>query len=161
MNLLAVLHAAVTQFSCASLGVQLLIKATLLLAVAWLLHFSFARANPRWRTLLWRGIAVGILLMVVWLLGLPGIEVRIPAPAAVAAAPAPLVSPIADHLSAIPADDSMRSLQDPSFVESPGIVNSEPPAIPPEAAQPAKPWRAWWSWPTVLLGVWGIRCRTF
>ena len=60
MNPLESLRDVLTQFSTAPGWTQLLAKATLLLAVAWVAHFSLARANPRWRTLLWRGTVVGI-----------------------------------------------------------------------------------------------------
>ena len=38
----------------------LLVKATVLLAVAWMIHYALARANPRWRVLLWRSAAVAL-----------------------------------------------------------------------------------------------------
>lgn len=40
-----------------------LIKATLLLTTAWLIHFALANNNPRWRVLLWRSTTVGILIL--------------------------------------------------------------------------------------------------
>jgi hypothetical protein len=87
MNPLALLRDILAQFSIAPTWAQLLTKATLLLVVAWVVHFSLARANPRWRTLLWRGVAVGLLLMVVWVPCLPGLAIRIPAPEPVATQP--------------------------------------------------------------------------
>ena len=56
-----------------------LAKVTLLLAIAWLVHFGLARANPRWRTLLWRGAVVSLAPLAVWTLGLPGVEIRVEA----------------------------------------------------------------------------------
>ena len=51
MNPLEFLRDVLAQFSTAPIWTQLLTKVTLLLAVAWVVHFSLARANPRWRTL--------------------------------------------------------------------------------------------------------------
>lgn len=65
----------------------LLGKVTLVLAAAWLLHHLLTKANPRWRVVLWRGMAIGLLMLIAWSLGLPGLEVRIAIgePAAVSA----------------------------------------------------------------------------
>ncbi|MCA9413453.1 MAG: M56 family metallopeptidase, partial [Candidatus Omnitrophica bacterium] len=41
----------------------ILFKVTLLLGLAWGLHFGLARANPRWRVLLWRGTMIGLLFI--------------------------------------------------------------------------------------------------
>ncbi|MCA9415256.1 MAG: M56 family metallopeptidase, partial [Candidatus Omnitrophica bacterium] len=41
----------------------ILFKATLLLGLAWGLHFGLVRANPRWRVLLWRGTMIGLLFI--------------------------------------------------------------------------------------------------
>ena len=43
--------------------VEILIKVTVLLAIAWGLHGVAARFNPRWRVLIWRAAVVGIVLM--------------------------------------------------------------------------------------------------
>lgn len=43
--------------------VALLIKMTILLGVAWLLHFALTRRNPRWRVFLWRGAMLGVALL--------------------------------------------------------------------------------------------------
>jgi beta-lactamase regulating signal transducer with metallopeptidase domain/thiol-disulfide isomerase/thioredoxin len=40
-------------------------KTTALLAVAWLLYFAAHRVNPRWRVLVWRSSAAGILILAV------------------------------------------------------------------------------------------------
>ncbi len=74
MNPLALLRDILVQFSIAPTWAQLLTKATLLLVVAWVVHFSLARANPRWRTLLWRGVAVGLLLVVRLATGCAGLR---------------------------------------------------------------------------------------
>ena len=58
----------------------LLLKATLVLMLAWPMHFALARANPRWRVFLWRGVVVGLLMAVAWSVGLPGVKIRVAAP---------------------------------------------------------------------------------
>ena len=52
-----------SQVSQMALLVLLIFKVTALLAVAWLLHLAMADINPRWRVLLWRTVAVGVLLL--------------------------------------------------------------------------------------------------
>ena len=42
-----------------------LLKMTLLLSLAWVLHFALNRANPRWRVFLWRATCVGLMLLTV------------------------------------------------------------------------------------------------
>ena len=37
-----------------------LLKITLLLSIAWLIHFAIAAMNPRWRVVLWRSVTVGV-----------------------------------------------------------------------------------------------------
>lgn len=53
------------------LPVELLLKVTLLLAVAWLIYGALEKANPRWRVLLWRGTAVASFALPFIVLGLP------------------------------------------------------------------------------------------
>jgi len=63
MNPLGIANAILVHVSAISPLALLLFKITLLLAIAWLIHLALARANPRWRTLLWRGSAVGLFLL--------------------------------------------------------------------------------------------------
>lgn len=58
-------------------GLVLLLKVTALLVLGWLVHLALGRANPRWRVLLWRGAAVGLVVLPVSALLVPGIAVRI------------------------------------------------------------------------------------
>ncbi len=45
-------------------AVLLTAKVTALLAIAWLVHLAFGGANPRWRVLLWRGVAAGTVTLI-------------------------------------------------------------------------------------------------
>jgi beta-lactamase regulating signal transducer with metallopeptidase domain len=46
--------------------VWMLIQFTALFAAAWVAHAALARANPRWRVLLWRGTGIAVLLLPIW-----------------------------------------------------------------------------------------------
>ena len=102
MNLPDFLYAGLAQLSAMSPWALLLSKATLLLVVAWLLHFVLARSNPRWRVFLWRGVVAGLGLLVVGPLALPGLNIRIEAPE-----PIPPVAP--QSLPAAAASDALAS----------------------------------------------------
>ncbi len=52
-----------------------LLKMSLLLAMGWIVHFALGRRNPRWRVAVWRGVAVGVVVLPVLGLVLP--EVRL------------------------------------------------------------------------------------
>jgi beta-lactamase regulating signal transducer with metallopeptidase domain len=59
----------------------LLLKITAILGLAWLAHLALFGANPRWRVLLWRMTAAGLLLLpgITWFL--PAVQIRfIPSP---------------------------------------------------------------------------------
>ena len=51
--------------------VVVLLKITLVLAAAWILHGALGHANPRWRVWLWRTTIVGLAWPAVWACGLP------------------------------------------------------------------------------------------
>jgi beta-lactamase regulating signal transducer with metallopeptidase domain/thiol-disulfide isomerase/thioredoxin len=60
--------------------VLLITKISVLLVSAWLLYFALARANPRWRVLVWRSSGVGIVLLTVLAVLPPIVEVPIMSP---------------------------------------------------------------------------------
>ncbi len=64
---------------------SLFVKISLLLLAAWITHFAVAKTNPRWRVFLWRGTALGFLLVLGWTVGLPNWAIRVPAPKPVVA----------------------------------------------------------------------------
>src|SRR5688572_28181151 len=41
------------------------VRITILLAVAWVLHALLLRRHPRWRTMLWRGCCLGVVGIVI------------------------------------------------------------------------------------------------
>ena len=57
---------------------MVLLKITVLLVVAWILHRALARANPRCGVLLWRGTALAVVLGPVWMRFGPPVTVSIP-----------------------------------------------------------------------------------
>ena len=59
--------------------VSLLSKITLLLMIAWCTHWLLLRANPRWRVLLWRSIAIGLLLVPLLHVLMPPVAISRPA----------------------------------------------------------------------------------
>ena len=157
MNQPEFLRNVLAEISMASPWALLLTKATLLLAVAWIIYFSLARANPRWRTLLWRGAVVGLLLMAVWTLGLPSLEIRIQAPKPVAIAlRSPLEPVVAEHEPAMPVISPVHSIQGPASVEMTATTHQASAAVRPEAARSVESSRPSLWWRTALLGIWGF-----
>ena len=52
-----------SELAAVSPVVLLLVKISIVLAVAWLVHFSLQRANARWRVFLWRAASLALLLL--------------------------------------------------------------------------------------------------
>ncbi|MGA2062356.1 MAG: hypothetical protein ABSG67_17880, partial [Thermoguttaceae bacterium] len=94
MNPSSFFGGGVAQFSTLSAWAVLLCKATLLLAFAWLIHFALARANPRWRIFLWRGVSVGLALLAGWAIALPGLTIHVSAPEQDVITPSPFIQAI-------------------------------------------------------------------
>ncbi len=157
MNWLECLPDRLAQMSATSPWALLLTKATLLLAVAWLVHFSLAWANPRWRTLLWRGVVVGLALLAVWALGLPGLVIHVETPGPVAAVPVPSLPPmVAEHEPAAFPLASARPTESPASVEMTAPAAETSAEVRPEAAQAVEPSEPPLSWCTALLGIWSF-----
>ena len=87
MNLHSIWSWLVTGPPGGSTGLVLLLKCTVLLALAWLAHFVLAGRNPRWRVGLWRMTLVGVALTAVLALAPPLVTYQI--------APAESVQPAA------------------------------------------------------------------
>src|SRR5687768_15291113 len=64
MNILA-WYVSVDEQSELLLLVLLIAKITFLLALAWILHSAIAASNPRWRVLIWRITAGGLLALLI------------------------------------------------------------------------------------------------
>ena len=162
MNRLEFLSDVLAQVSIASPWTLLLSKATLLLAVAWIVHFSLSRANPRWRTLLWRGVVVGLVLMAVWTLGRPGLEIHVRAHESAATEPIATTTPSLEEPVAAEPEPAghLRIFKKPSevpaSVATKATARQEPVEVPPEAARPVEFTRTSLSWPVLLLGIWGF-----
>lgn len=119
-----------------------LLKITALLALAWLLHFAFARRNPRWRVLLWRLVMVGLIFLPPAELLQPKLRVQVEPP------PAP-----AESVS-IAAPDALDRLTIPE----PDVSGGRP-SLP--VAAPAAPKVTIWTaaaahWPLILGVIWAV-----
>jgi len=156
MNPLGFLRDILAQLSTAPAWALLLTKATLLLMVAWVVHFGLARANPRWRSLLWRGTVVGTLLMAIWVLGLPKLDIPLQSPQVISASPTSSESSITDRGRSDPATGFVRVVSGPIPVERPTTDYATPATIHPEAAQPIEPSHPMLTWRTTLSGIWGF-----
>ena len=156
MILPEVLHGILAHASAASPWLILLVKATLLLALAWLVHFGLFRANPRWRTLLWRGVVVGLGLLAVWTIGLPGLELRIQSPQSVATLAAPVQPPVADAAPAIPVAAPSHQMPGPASAAMPPTVREVAVDVRPDLIKPATSLETLPSGQTVVVGIWGI-----
>jgi WD40 repeat protein/beta-lactamase regulating signal transducer with metallopeptidase domain len=98
---------------------------------------------------------VGVMLMTVWILCLPGLAIRIRSPEPVSAAPtsSPPLS-VAEHDPAIPDVPRVRTVQNRISVES--VATDQPGVeVRPEAVQPVASSRPMISWPVALLAIWG------
>jgi beta-lactamase regulating signal transducer with metallopeptidase domain len=137
MNLPNYLCDGFAHFSAMPAWGILLFKATLILSIAWLIHFSLARANPRWRIFLWRGVVVGLALSAIWTLGLPGFEIRalIPEPVPIAS-PSSMQLVVAGQNAAV----SLNTFDHPTKNTVKSVEYFRPSV----------------SWQIVLLGIWSI-----
>ena len=84
------MNEVLARFADLSAVESLLLRATLLLAGAWLAHGLLRWSNPRWRLLLWRTVMVGLLLLPLADAGLPRFEIGIEIPAPLAETPPPV-----------------------------------------------------------------------
>ncbi len=80
MNLLSIISVWFSKMATAPLWIIILVKVTVLLALAWLAHLILKRANPRWRMLLWRGTAIGLIAMPILMLSMPAVKVEFAEP---------------------------------------------------------------------------------
>ena len=74
-----------------STAAVVMLKMTVLLCGGWILHFAFARRNPRWRVLVWRGVMLGMVLLPVGEVLLPKLQVPVAPPLPIEELVTPLV----------------------------------------------------------------------
>jgi len=137
----------------------LLSKATLLLAIVWVLHITLARVNPRWRVLLWRGAVVGLGLLVFWTLGLPDLEVSLLAPEATSTMPSPsLPTVVAERAPAGLPQGELLPTEVPASVEIVPSAHQSSTDSGRNAALAvgAEPFEELMSWRAALLGIWSL-----
>ena len=73
--------------------VVLLVKVTAILLAALALDLALWRTNPRWRVLLWRGVAVGVIVLPALVCLVPAFEIRVEPPPSATEAGAVAVLP--------------------------------------------------------------------
>lgn len=108
-----------------------LLKITVLLGLAWSAHLGLGQFNPRWRVLLWRGVAPGLIAVPVAMLLIPAFEIRVekaePVLASATDPREPFVEPAG--LATVASGDA-----------TPPRSSAVPPVVPVEAqVTPAKP----------------------
>ncbi|MHB1037353.1 MAG: carboxypeptidase regulatory-like domain-containing protein [Pirellulales bacterium] len=161
MNALLAASGGLQTLADAPASVVFVLKITAFLSAAWLAHLALAWANPRWRVLLWRATAVGLIALpaIAWVL--PALEIQVQQPpveeAVLPAAPAP-AQPAAGHSSPgmfsgkLAAEPAPLVPEEP--VEWPAEASSLPQTSQTEVPAPAPSESSLVSWPTVLLAVW-------
>ncbi len=165
MNALLTAARGVQTIASAPVGAVLLLKITAVLLAAWAIHLALWRANPRWRVLLWRATAAGLVVLPAlgWLS--PALEIHVEPPSVETAAARPSSSPVPP-----PADAASRAAveewSDPSPIVPTNLA--EPVAheiatpsidVSPTARPEASPGsevraRLVESWPAAILAVW-------
>ena len=134
----------------------LLSKVTVLLTSAWIVHLCLARVNPRWRVLLWRGVPVGLVLLMVWSFGLPEWEVSVTAPQVEVAATTSASVPTEHAITAadLPSESvGMELIEQVELTESPAEFLAPVSSVVPAATEPAG---VSLSWQTIVLITWGL-----
>jgi beta-lactamase regulating signal transducer with metallopeptidase domain/sugar lactone lactonase YvrE len=157
MNWPGLLNSCFAQICAPSPWALLMTKATLILAAAWLIYFTLAQTNPRWRALLWRAVVVGLVILAVWSIGLPGLNIRIaaPVPIAIKTAPAPPSNDIGNSIAVIsPAE--LGTMAEPVAIDTETTAPLTEAAGRPKSVMPDRSHRQWLSWHIVLLGIWGL-----
>lgn len=132
----------------------LLSKVTVLLVSAWIVHLCLARVNPRWRVLLWRGVPVGLVLLMVWSFGLPEWEVSVAVPQVEVAVSASAYVPTEPAIAAteLPAESvGMELVEQVELTESPAEFSASSSSVVSAAAEPVS---VSLSWQTIILIVW-------
>jgi beta-lactamase regulating signal transducer with metallopeptidase domain len=155
MSLLSTLYTGYAQLQTMSPWALLLLKATLLLSGAWLLHFMTASANPRWRVFLWRGTAAGLIMLTIWTFGLPSFEIRVRPlpPTAMMMASSPVVDAAKRDAIAARQSGTLPMV----WLDSAGATTAdlrESVAVSFESAHPIRSPSV--SWQMLFLGLWGL-----
>ena len=99
------------------------LKMTAILVLGWLAHAALARCNPRWRVVLWRGVAVSLIAAPLLVLVMPAVRIAIARPAA------PVNVTMAEiQQQAMPEAPEARSALDPMSAASGATVKVESPS---------------------------------
>ena len=125
---------------------SVLIKITLILLLAWGLHFATRRSNPRWRVLLWRGVMIAIPL--VFLLNpIAYLEIAL-APQEQSLGSVQTSPPAAERIPTAVNEHSIDS----TTADSEPVLVSDVPSLPPSALIKNNPFSALFLvWATIFL----------
>jgi beta-lactamase regulating signal transducer with metallopeptidase domain len=157
MNLPGFLGAGFAYFSAMPAWELLLLKATLILILAWPIHFVLSRANPRWRVFLWRGAIVGLVMASVWGFGLPGVRIRVAAPGLVVRSDSPGPRPAFDQQYSplysrpvVHSGEKNRAIEEAAAARPDGVEDNSVASRVNGFSWPAI------SWQTIVAIVWGV-----
>jgi len=134
--------------------VRVLLKMTAFLMLAWVAHFALRRANPRWRVLLWRGVAVGLTLIPILVAALPSWKVAVRPTQATPTASVLPESNMVEPPSPVPS--FAPHTREPTIHREPEEPTAVTPAPATAARQSSFSFPAWvkghWAW--IATGVW-------
>lgn len=153
MSLLDLIRVGFAELSLLPGWAVLLSKVTVLLASAWIVHLCLARANPRWRVLLWRGVPIGLVLLMAWSFGLPEWEVSVTAPQVEVAVAAPASAPTEPAISATDLQPESVGMEQVELAGSPAEFSAP---LSPEVTPASESAGISLSWQTIVLIVWGL-----
>lgn len=114
MNALRTISGGLELLVGAPVWMVLLLKITAVLSAAWLAHLALARANPRWRVLLWRATAMGLIALPVVTGLFPPLEIPVES------------SPPNWEANVVPIDAESPATEKPEEVLEPSSVADAP-----------------------------------
>lgn len=124
----------------------LLIKITGLLAITWVLHVALIRNNPRWRVLLWRTAAMGVIALTLltflpssWQIPVRLLPIRRPAVASVALPESGFQPPAVNSQLELPTPRVLEVQTHPHFPNTPSSIRGESTTSPNLDDSPSTP----------------------
>lgn len=169
MSAWTIVSQAAARFADAPGGVFLLFKATALLGAAWAAHAALAGRNPRWRVVLWRGTAVGLVMLPTLVLTPPVVAWRLPTPERPADGPTPEKNLAVLRVPPHPVEPAQTAWTEPTVVTPvdggtrlAGVTREAHSPRPPDHVSPpplggVRPSTGFaLGWRRVLVGAWAL-----